>query len=176
VRIDPEDVILCSEHPGRVSARNVLLGRVESVKLVPQGAHVTLDVGFPLTSLVTRRAVRDLGVKRGASLYALVKAMSVVPDVAVRARFRVSAVGPHGTIEPRHMDLLRAIERTGSISSAARETGVTFRTAWEWVEAANRAWGSPLVARTQGGRGGGGAALTASARALLKRAVAVELA
>lgn len=167
VRIDPRDVLLCSDHPGRVSARNVLPGRVVSVRLVPQGAHVTLDVGIPLTALVTRRAVKDLGLKRGANVYALVKAMAVVPDVSVQAQFRVSVAARHGEIEARRLDLLRAVDRTGSLSAAARETGITFRTAWDWIEAVNRAWGSPLVARTQGGKGGGGTVLTAEGRALL---------
>jgi molybdate transport repressor ModE-like protein/molybdopterin-binding protein len=174
VRVPPEDVILCSEHPGRVSARNVLPGHVRSVKLVPQGALVTLDVGFPLASLVTRSAVRELGVRRGARLFALVKAVAVLPEVRVQARFRVAVEAPSGRIDVDQLDLLRAIGRTGSISAAAKERSISFRTAWDWVESIHRRWGRTLVARTQGGRGGGGATLTPEARALLREAARRE--
>jgi molybdate transport repressor ModE-like protein/molybdopterin-binding protein len=174
VRVPPTDVILCSSHPGQVSARNVLPGRVASLRHTPEGVYVAMDVGFPLTALVTRRAARDLDLKRGVRVFALVKAVAVVPNVPVRARFRVSIEGAAGTLDPSKLDLLRAIERTGSLSAAARESGITFRTAWDWIEAAHRAWGSALVVRSQGGRGGGGTVLTAEARALLQSASKIE--
>src|SRR5688572_11348395 len=77
VELRPEDVILCTHHPGVVSARNVLGGKVRGVKLVPGGALVHLDVGFPLLSLVTRGAVRDLHARKGTVLFAVVKAMAI---------------------------------------------------------------------------------------------------
>jgi molybdate transport repressor ModE-like protein/molybdopterin-binding protein len=170
VRVRPDEVVLCAGHPGRVSARNVLPGHVRAVRSTPDGVVVTLDVGFPLASLVTRAAVVDLRIRRGAALYAMVKANAVVPDVRVEARVRVSLVGPHGELGADRIDLLRAIDATGSLSAAARELGVTYRTAWAWAEAANRAWGEPLVARVHGGRGGGGATLTPAGRAVADRA------
>src|SRR5690242_14503802 len=54
IRIRPEDILLCEGHPGRVSARNVLPGHVKSLGYVPGGARVGLDVGFPLSAVVTR--------------------------------------------------------------------------------------------------------------------------
>jgi molybdopterin-binding protein/molybdate transport repressor ModE-like protein len=163
VTIPPQDVVLCSDAPGRVSARNVLPGRVEQTKITPQGAVVTLNVGFALSALVTRRAVRELRLTRGTPVFALVKAMAVVPEAATEIRFRVSAVGKNGEVSADHLDLLRAIESAGSISSAAKECGVTYRTAWQWVQSMNRAWGAPLVAKSRRG-----ATLTAQACALLQ--------
>lgn len=174
VRIRPEDVLLCVDHPGRVSARNILAGHVRKVKHVPEGIYVTMHVGFPLTALITRRAATDLEVRRGTGLFAVVKATAIVPEADSRAALRISIVGRKGPIGPDKIDFLKAIDLTGSLSAAARESGVTYRTAWLWAEAVNRAWGEPLVARSQGGRGGGGAVLTPQARALLDRAARAE--
>src|SRR5512144_269203 len=53
--------------------------------------------------------------------------------------------------------LLEAIDRQGSITRAARAVGVSYKTAWDAVDAMNNVAGSPLVSRSVGGRGGGGA-------------------
>ena len=58
------------------------------------------------------------------------------------------------------IDLLEAIDRAGSITRAAREVGVSYKTAWDAVDAMNNAAERPLVARAAGGRGGGGTTLT----------------
>ncbi len=174
IRIRPEDVVLCADPPGRVSARNVLPGHVRTVKASPEGAYVTADVGFPLTALVTSAAVAELRLRRGAPVFAMVKATAVVSDVDLRPRFSVSVLGPRGQIDARHMDFLRAIASCGSMVSAARAYGITYRTAWMWVQEVNRAWGRPLVGRSHGGRGGGGAALTPQGMALLSRVAQAE--
>ena len=56
--------------------------------------------------------------------------------------------------------LLEAIDRSGSITKAAREVGVCYKTAWDAVDAMNNAAERPLVERAAGGRGGGGTVLT----------------
>ena len=56
--------------------------------------------------------------------------------------------------------LLEAIDRFGSISKAAREVGVSYKTAWDAVDAMNNAAERPLVDRAAGGLGGGGTVLT----------------
>ncbi|MBI4161871.1 MAG: TOBE domain-containing protein [Acidobacteria bacterium] len=170
VRIEPGEILLFEGHPGRTSARNVLPGHVRSIRHAPEGAFVTLDAGFPLTALVTRRAVAELGLRRGSPVFAVFKVMAVSPEHPVRARARLCLVGVRGTIGPDRIDFLRAIRRTGSLSAAAREFRVHYRTAWMWVQGINRAWGKPLVARIRGGRGGGGASLTPEAEAVLASA------
>jgi len=60
--------------------------------------------------------------------------------------------------------LLEAIDRFGSISRAAREIGVSYRTAWDAVDAMNDAAERPLVHREAGGLGGGGTVLTAEGK------------
>jgi molybdate transport system regulatory protein len=61
---------------------------------------------------------------------------------------------------PGKVDLLEAVRRTGSISSAAREQGLSYRRAWGMVDVMNRCFAAPLIARSVGGRGGGGACVT----------------
>jgi len=78
VSIRAEDVMLVGA--GSVtttSARNQLPGVVAA--LVSEGAtvRVELDCGFPLTALLTRQAVAELGLVVGGKVIALVKAPSV---------------------------------------------------------------------------------------------------
>jgi molybdate transport system regulatory protein len=56
--------------------------------------------------------------------------------------------------------LLEAIAGHGSINRAAHVLGISYRTAWERIEALNNLSDRPLVERAAGGRGGGGTRLT----------------
>ncbi|MEX5728333.1 molybdate transport system regulatory protein [Rhodovulum iodosum] len=56
--------------------------------------------------------------------------------------------------------LLAAVGRTGSISAAAREIGLSYKAAWDGVNAMNNLFANPLVVAAPGGRSGGGARLT----------------
>jgi molybdate transport system regulatory protein len=61
---------------------------------------------------------------------------------------------------PGKADLMAAIERTGSISAAGRDLGLSYRRAWLLVDVMNRTWAEPLVSTAKGGTQGGGARLT----------------
>jgi molybdenum ABC transporter molybdate-binding protein len=65
-------------------------------------------------------------------------------------------------------ELLAAIDRTSSISAAAREIGMSYRHAWVLVQGINEAAGLPLVESAVGGRRGGGARLTTAGKQALK--------
>ena len=69
---------------------------------------------------------------------------------------RVRFLHPSGAIGPGKIALLEAIDRTGSISAAARALGMTFRRAWFLVETMNSAFRDPVVKTSVGGREGGG--------------------
>jgi molybdate transport system regulatory protein len=75
---------------------------------------------------------------------------------------------------PGKASLLAAIERTGSISAAAREMRMSYRRAWTLVETMNASFREPLVISAAGGAGGGGARITARGRDVLKRYRAME--
>jgi molybdate transport repressor ModE-like protein/molybdopterin-binding protein len=174
VEIRPEEILLCVSPPGLVSARNVLPGRVRSLRAVPEGVYVTVDAAPRLVAMLTRNAVRDLSLARGRPVYAVVKASSVrVRETAV-GRLLASVVGARGILTPTLLGMLRAIRDTGSLTAAAAAEGVTYRTAWLRAGRANRAWGKPLVERRRGGRGGGGAFLTPAGGAVLELADRVE--
>ena len=69
--------------------------------------------------------------------------------------------GPNGLkVGAGRKHLLDAIRHTGSISAAAKKTGMSYRHAWEMVEDMNRRSVVPLVEKATGGRFGGGARLT----------------
>jgi molybdate transport system regulatory protein len=74
------------------------------------------------------------------------------------------------------MALLGSLETAGSITAAAKAAGLSYKAAWDAIDAMNNLAGKTLVAKTVGGRGGGGARLTAQGRELLAtyRAVAEE--
>lgn len=65
--------------------------------------------------------------------------------------------------------LLKLIERTGSISAAARAMDITYRKAWGHLQAMEGKLGYPLVLRQKGGAGGGESLLSAEAVQLLER-------
>lgn len=59
-----------------------------------------------------------------------------------------------------HLELLERIDATGSISAAAQAMGMSYKAAWQAVEAMNNLSEQPLVARQAGGQHGGGTRLT----------------
>lgn len=68
---------------------------------------------------------------------------------------------------PGKAALLEGIARTGSISAAGRELGMSYKRAWMLVEALNAMFRAPLVESARGGPRGGGAALTDTGRQVL---------
>lgn len=75
-------------------------------------------------------------------------------------------VRPGLVLGPGKIDLLHAIEKTGSISGAGRELGMSYRRAWLLVSALNEMFGRTLVTTSPGGTGGGGAQVTEFGRAV----------
>ncbi len=65
-------------------------------------------------------------------------------------------------------ELIRLVEREGSILSAARLLGIPYSRAWEMIARAERILGEQLIVARRGGRGGGGARITPIARKLLE--------
>ena len=68
---------------------------------------------------------------------------------------------------PGKARLVTLIDTTGSISAAAREMGMSYRRAWQLVEAINRSFRRPVVIKAVGGKRGGGAAVTAFGREIV---------
>jgi molybdate transport system regulatory protein len=72
-----------------------------------------------------------------------------------------------GDVSAKRITLLEAIDTQGSISAAARQLGMSYRSAWDAVAEMNNMWDAPLVEKTPGGAHGGGTRLTAQGRELI---------
>ena len=81
--IRAEDVTLETRSPGQVSTRNHLAARIVSIASEGPIDRVTLDCGFALDALITRRSRDELNLAPGAQVTAAIKATSVhlVPRV-----------------------------------------------------------------------------------------------
>jgi molybdate transport system regulatory protein len=86
---------------------------------------------------------------------------------------RVLGTG-HPAMGPGRAALLSHIARTGSITSAARAMGMSYRRAWQLVEAMNKSFAEPVVVTEVGGRRGGGAVVTALGKRLVTLYRAME--
>ena len=69
----------------------------------------------------------------------------------------------------QRMALLRAVAEKGSITHAAKAVRLSYKGAWDAIDAMNRLAGTPLVERSTGGRGGGSTRLTPHGERLVQR-------
>ncbi|MGM0541508.1 MAG: TOBE domain-containing protein [Pseudomonadota bacterium] len=67
----------------------------------------------------------------------------------------------------RRLELLSRIAALGSLSAAAKACGMSYKGAWQAIEAMNLAAEQPLVIAQKGGAGGGGMMLTPAGDTLL---------
>jgi len=77
-----------------------------------------------------------------------------------RLRLRV-VFAPDIVLGPGKADLLEGIRETGSISAAGRRMNMSYKRAWDLVDALNHYFTEPVIHTSKGGSGGGGASLTA---------------
>ncbi|MFO1504510.1 MAG: winged helix-turn-helix domain-containing protein [Steroidobacteraceae bacterium] len=71
------------------------------------------------------------------------------------------------SIGPGKIGLLEGIERTGSLSAAARALGMSYRRAWLLLHSTNEGFSQPVVELSVGGKDGGGTRLTEFGRKLV---------
>jgi molybdate transport system regulatory protein len=70
----------------------------------------------------------------------------------------------HNFLGGYRIELLEAIERTGTLTQAAKAIGLSYKAAWDAVDAMNNLAEKPLVTRAVGGRSGGRSTLTEHGR------------
>jgi len=68
---------------------------------------------------------------------------------------------------PGPVELLERIAETGSISEAAKQMGMSYKKAWELVNALNTQTQNPVVIPRTGGEKGGGSTITEEAKQLI---------
>lgn len=71
-------------------------------------------------------------------------------------------------IDPKRVRLLKEIQQCGSINQAAKNAKVSYKSAWDHLEAMHKISPRPLLERNIGGKNGGGTALTTYAERLLQ--------
>jgi molybdate transport system regulatory protein len=92
-----------------------------------------------------------------------------------KARLRIRVpFGAGFAIGSGKADILEAVADTGSISAAARRMKMSYRRAWLLIDTMNRCFREPVVDTATGGKGGGGAQITAFGRQVLKEFRRVE--
>ncbi len=64
----------------RLSARNVLKGKVKSVNVGAVNVEICLELvpGVEITSIITKKSCESLGIKEGKEAYAVIKASNVI--------------------------------------------------------------------------------------------------
>ncbi len=76
--------------------------------------------------------------------------------------------GPTGHVGERRISLLKAISEEGSIQAAAKRVGLSYKGAWDAVQALNNLFDRPLVAANAGGARGGTARVTPDGLAVIE--------
>jgi molybdate transport repressor ModE-like protein len=94
--------------------------------------------------------------------------LSLPEDLEIRSKLWIEKDGRVALSEWR-VELLLAIEETGSLTGAAEQMNVPYRTAWYKLKDAEAQLGFPLVESVSGGAGGGGTRLTAQGRDIAAR-------
>lgn len=83
------------------------------------------------------------------------------------------SIGDSGNLGPGKARLLELVEETGSIRAAASKMKLSYRRAWLLLEDIEKIFGHVLERRT-GGKAGGGAALNARGREIVRHFRAAE--
>src|SRR5277367_701686 len=92
----------------------------------------------------------------------------------VGVRLRID-IGSGCSIGPGKIALLEQIERSGSLSKAARILKMSYRRAWLLLDDLNRTLGQPVTTASVGGAGGGGARITPFGRHVVMAFREIEL-
>ncbi|MBD0822983.1 winged helix-turn-helix domain-containing protein [Aestuariibaculum marinum] len=65
------------------------------------------------------------------------------------------------------VQLLKAIDDTGSLSKAAKSLNISYKKAWDLIDSVNKSAKKPVTINSIGGKGGGGAELTEYGKSLI---------
>jgi molybdate transport system regulatory protein len=97
-----------------------------------------------------------------------------MPDRKYRG-LTLRVLGPRRpALGPGKAELVERIAATGSISAAARAMGMSYRRAWQLVEAVNQDFRARVVITAAGGARGGGARVTPFGERLVAEYRAME--
>lgn len=66
----------------------------------------------------------------------------------------------HVLLGEGRVQILKAIDETGSLSKAAKSLNLSYKKAWDLIDSVNKSAKKPVTINSIGGKGGGGAELT----------------
>jgi len=76
---------------------------------------------------------------------------------------------------PGPAQLLKLIEREGSIAAAAKQMNMSYKKAWDMINHLNKTLHEPVVVSQKGGSKGGGASLTNKGKSIINAFDALNL-
>jgi molybdate transport system regulatory protein len=88
----------------------------------------------------------------------------MIPIIRIRIDFTDNV-----NLGPGKIALLEAIKSSGSISDAARSLGMSYRRAWMLINSLKQGFSEAVTVSSTGGKGGGGARVTAFGNSLIKQ-------
>ena len=88
-------------------------------------------------------------------------------DIFLEYRLWLSTKNGKGILGEGRINLLKEIDRTGSLKSAAETIKISYRKAWGNIKEAEELLGFKLVEKQRGGRNGGNSELTEEGKQLL---------
>ena len=83
-------------------------------------------------------------------------------------------LGNAASLGPGKIELINAIEKTGSISGAAKLMEMSYRRAWNLVDSINHDFDTEIIITSSGGKGGGGAVVTEIGMDIIRRYREIE--
>jgi len=89
-------------------------------------------------------------------------------DVFLRYKLWLSAVSGEGIIGENTYAILKAIDSSGSLKSAAAKLDMSYRKAWGEIKNSEELLGYDLTEKHRGGVGGGASILTSKAKNLIE--------
>ncbi len=80
---DKSETAMLKERRVKISARNILKGKVTEIVKGATTSHVRIDIGggVIVTSSITNEAVADLALENGKQAYAVIKASDVMVGI-----------------------------------------------------------------------------------------------
>jgi molybdate transport system regulatory protein len=77
-------------------------------------------------------------------------------DVSAGVEYKINVDGNSFLLDSKKYNLLVSILETGSLTAAAKEINVSYRTALNYIEKIESTLDVKVVSTTKGGKGGGG--------------------
>ena len=76
LEISASDIILATQKPQGLSARNILYGRVRAIQHIGERVFVEVDAGIKLRVEIVEKTIDALALQAGARVYLIIKATS----------------------------------------------------------------------------------------------------